>query len=264
MAEETSNDGATWCKTTAWPRGLGMRKELKNGASKRWLTSGEEAVVAHLGAGEKAMKGVEALVTSPLYRWRTERVRRRAPRVGVTRWRWARPAEPWHVPVSPVLGCWWAGLGQVLKGGASQNRYQATLFLGPDRYTQFSIFLNWTKFVNYKTHPSIALKFTKLCNLIEWKTRNNLPSGSKFTFKTKLELEFLEEIYFWILTEFIGGPTCLEKSDKFSKILICLDLPEPEFRLAWLYSKICRFHTSSICLGLKMKKEGFEFEFKIN
>jgi hypothetical protein len=33
--------------------------------------------------------------------------------------------------------------------------------------------------------------------------------------------------------------TSFEKSDKFPKILICLDLPECEFRLAWLYGKNC-------------------------
>jgi hypothetical protein len=32
--------------------------------------------------------------------------------------------------------------------------------------------------------------------------------------------------------------TCLEKSNNFPKILICLDLLDCEFRLAWLYGKI--------------------------
>jgi hypothetical protein len=49
----------------------------------------------------------------------------------------------------------------------------------------------------------------------------------------------------------LGVQTCLEKSEKFSKILICLDLPDCEFGLAWLYGKICSFHTSSLGLGLK-------------
>jgi hypothetical protein len=39
--------------------------------------------------------------------------------------------------------------------------------------------------------------------------------------------------------------TCLEKSDKFTKIHICPDLPDFEFRLAWLYREILCFHTSS-------------------
>jgi hypothetical protein len=56
----------------------------------------------------------------------------------------------------------------------------------------------------------------------------------------------------------------LEKIDNFPKILSCLDLPEYEFRWVWLYGKICSFHTSSIGLGLKIKKEGFEFESKLN
>jgi hypothetical protein len=39
---------------------------------------------------------------------------------------------------------------------------------------------------------------------------------------------------------------CLEKSNKFPKIHICLGLPECEFILAWLYGKICSFHPSPI------------------
>jgi hypothetical protein len=58
--------------------------------------------------------------------------------------------------------------------------------------------------------------------------------------------------------------TCLEKSDKFPKILIWPDLPESEFRLEWLYEKIWSFHTSSIWLGLKVMNRGFEFKFKLN
>jgi hypothetical protein len=40
--------------------------------------------------------------------------------------------------------------------------------------------------------------------------------------------------------------TCLEKSNKFPKIHICLGLQECEFILAWLYGKICNFHPSPI------------------
>jgi hypothetical protein len=53
-------------------------------------------------------------------------------------------------------------------------------------------------------------------------------------------------------TSFEFGPnllevqTFLENFDKFPKILICLDLLEFEFRLAYLYDKICIFYTSSI------------------
>jgi hypothetical protein len=71
-------------------------------------------------------------------------------------------------------------------------------------------------------------------------------------------------------TAFEFGPnllevqTGLEKSDKFRKILIWLELPKCEFSFPWFYGKICIFHTSSLGLGLKIKKEGFEFEFKLN
>jgi hypothetical protein len=43
----------------------------------------------------------------------------------------------------------------------------------------------------------------------------------------------------------LGVQTGLEKSEKFSKILICLDLLDCEFRLPWLYCEILSFHTSS-------------------
>jgi hypothetical protein len=52
-------------------------------------------------------------------------------------------------------------------------------------------------------------------------------------------------------TAFEFGPNLLgfnliwKNSGKFLKILSCLDLPECEFRLTWLYSEISSFHTSS-------------------
>jgi hypothetical protein len=55
--------------------------------------------------------------------------------------------------------------------------------------------------------------------------------------------------------DLFGVQTCLEKSGEFFKNLIYLDLPEYEFRLAWLYSKNCNFHASSIGLGLKIKEK---------
>jgi hypothetical protein len=61
----------------------------------------------------------------------------------------------------------------------------------------------------------------------------------------------------------LGIQTGLEKSDKFPKIPICLNLPEYEFRLAWLHDKIWRFHTRPWWLGLRIKEKGFEFEFKL-
>jgi hypothetical protein len=36
----------------------------------------------------------------------------------------------------------------------------------------------------------------------------------------------------------LGVQSGLEKSDKFSKILICLELPDCVFRSAWLYGEI--------------------------
>jgi hypothetical protein len=57
--------------------------------------------------------------------------------------------------------------------------------------------------------------------------------------------------------------TGLEKSDKFPKIPIYLDLLECEFRLAWVHDKISRFHTLPWWLGLRIKEKGFEFEFKL-
>jgi hypothetical protein len=44
----------------------------------------------------------------------------------------------------------------------------------------------------------------------------------------------------------LGVQTSLEKSGKFPKILTCIELPKCEFRLGYLYGKICSFHTSSI------------------
>jgi hypothetical protein len=120
-------------------------------------------------------------------------------------------------------------------------------------------------FVNYENRLSGAPKFTKLCNLIEWKVGNNISFGSKFKSQTEFKLKFLEGKLFlnlnWIYWRF---KYFWKKSDKFPKIIICPVLLECEFRLAWLYSQICSFHTSSIWLGLKIKKSGFEFEFKLN
>jgi hypothetical protein len=47
----------------------------------------------------------------------------------------------------------------------------------------------------------------------------------------------------------------LEKSDKLPKLLICPDLAECEFRLAWLYGKIQSFHTSSIWTWFEIKEK---------
>jgi hypothetical protein len=60
-----------------------------------------------------------------------------------------------------------------------------------------------------------------------------------------------------------GAKPGLEKSDKFPKILICLDNLEREFRLAWLYGKIWSFIQASFDI-LKIMKRVFQFEFKLS
>jgi hypothetical protein len=54
------------------------------------------------------------------------------------------------------------------------------------------------------------------------------------------------KIAFQFELNLFGIQTCFKKSGKFPKILVCFDLQECEFRLAWLYGKIYSFHTSSI------------------
>jgi hypothetical protein len=55
----------------------------------------------------------------------------------------------------------------------------------------------------------------------------------------------------------LGIQTGLEKSDKFPKFPIYLDLLEYEFTSAWLHDKIWRFHTRPWWLGLRIKEKGF-------
>jgi hypothetical protein len=62
----------------------------------------------------------------------------------------------------------------------------------------------------------------------------------------------------------LGVQTSLEKSDKFPKILICLGLPECEFRLTWLHGEIWSFHTGSIWLGLKVSEKRVWIEIQTN
>jgi hypothetical protein len=54
--EEVTDDSDFWGKTTAWSSGLPRRKESRNGALERQLTSSEWAVAAYLGVGEKLTK----------------------------------------------------------------------------------------------------------------------------------------------------------------------------------------------------------------
>jgi hypothetical protein len=78
------------------------------------------------------------------------------------------------------------------------------------------------------------------------------------------QVQFQNRIWITILgskTDFEFGPNLLgvqshlERFDKFPKIIIFLDIPECEFRLAWLYGKIWSFHTSFIRLGLKINEK---------
>jgi hypothetical protein len=73
-------------------------------------------------------------------------------------------------------------------------------------------------------------------------SKQNLTSNSK----KQTDFEFGQNL--------LGVQTCLKNFDKFSKILICLSLPECEFILVEFYGPIWGFHTSSIGLGLKTKE----------
>jgi hypothetical protein len=53
--------------------------------------------------------------------------------------------------------------------------------------------------------PFCAPKFTKLCNLIESKIRNNFPFGNRFEFEAKFELKFLEPKLLLNLGQFYWG-----------------------------------------------------------
>jgi hypothetical protein len=126
-------------------------------------------------------------------------------------------------------------------------------------------FLNWTKFVNYENPTYTAQKFTKHCNLIEWKIWKNflfwgqvqiqniiwikIP-GSKTTFEFKLNL--------------LEAQACLEKLVNSLKFLLALSLQNVNLDWYSCMEKNCSFHTSFIWLGLKIRKRGFEFEFKLN
>jgi hypothetical protein len=72
----------------------------------------------------------------------------------------------------------WASFG-VLKTGVSPSAGRPHCSpIQPDN-KRFSIFPNSTKFENCEIHLSIALKFTKLCKLVEWKIWNNFQFGRK-------------------------------------------------------------------------------------
>jgi hypothetical protein len=75
--------------------------------------------------------------------------------------------------------------------------------------------------------------------MIEWKIRNNVPFGHKFKFEIECELKFLEPKLLLNLGQIYWVFKLVWKNlINYPKILICLDLPDCEFRLAWLYGKI--------------------------
>jgi hypothetical protein len=61
---------------------------------------------------------------------------------------------------------------------------------------------------------------------------NNFTSGRKFKFETEFEKKSRKQTAFEFGPNFLAVQTYLEKSYKLPKILVCLDLPKCEFRLA--------------------------------
>jgi hypothetical protein len=133
MMEDTTDDGDTWDKTTARSRRLATRKESSNGTAEQWLAGDERAAVAHLGIGEKAIKGVEASAKR-VFIGGGERERGVWwSHISVTGCqRRAGLAEPWRMQVSPVVSRSWVGLGRVLNCDASLKQYRAILFIDLD------------------------------------------------------------------------------------------------------------------------------------
>jgi hypothetical protein len=178
-----------------------------------WLASDEGAVVAHLGVGKKSADRRKLRPGNPfIARGERERGDGCGP---VRQWRLADGSPVWwgcgvcRVPLSQVSDGW-PSVG-VSKPGVSPNG--CGLHCSSVRPTNnwFSILLNWTEFVNYESHLSLALKFTKLFNLIEWEIRNNFPFGNKSKFETIFELTFLEEKLVLNLGQFYWGSNLFGK-----------------------------------------------------
>jgi hypothetical protein len=63
---------------------------------------------------------------------------------------------------------------------------------GPIHNPTIFLFSKLIQICKFYKPPYIAPKFIKLCNLVEWKIRNNFSFGRKFKCKTEIELKFLE------------------------------------------------------------------------
>jgi hypothetical protein len=100
---------------------------------------------------------------------------RSVPHVGVKTPAACQIGSPLRMLGSPVPGHWLVALGRVLKPGMSPNHYGSDYSSVRPANNWFSIFPNWTKFINYENHLSVALKITQFCNMIKWKIGNNFP-----------------------------------------------------------------------------------------
>jgi hypothetical protein len=101
----SADDGETWGKRSARTRRLARRKEMMIGGVTRWLASGEWAVVAYLGLGQRMAKGRKLQSGGGIYSQRREKGERRARKSTKGRRCQAGLAAPLVRLVSPVLGC---------------------------------------------------------------------------------------------------------------------------------------------------------------
>jgi hypothetical protein len=160
------------------------------------------------------------------------------------------------------LGHWPVGLSQVLKAVVSPKWYGPHCSSVQPTKNWFFYFSQLTEFVNYENHLSVASKFTKLCNLIESKIRNNFPFGDKFKFKIEFDLKVMEaKIAFEFGPNLFGVQTGLEKSDKFPKILFALNFQIVNLDWHGCMAKSEVSHKLSLDLVWKKLKIVFEFEF---
>jgi hypothetical protein len=155
-----------------WWRNLGQkdRKEMRislaegidqwqsqSADSRQWVAGGP-----HLSVGKRNGKRGNFSWCLPFYRGRRERSWRRVPHVSVGRRRWARPVSHWRASGSPVP--------------RSLTRGPRSVFLNRARTrTSVGCTIPWSPVNNWF---SIAPKFARLCNLMEWKIRNNFPFGN--------------------------------------------------------------------------------------
>jgi hypothetical protein len=153
----------------------------------------------------------------------------------------AGPDGPWRDcrRLSRVTGTWpLVGVSNVAQ---AQNDMGCTVHRSGPR-THFSNFS--------KTEPSFQImKATLLCSKIyhTWQS-DRMKSEEELSFWKQVQIPNRIGIKtprsktgFEFELNLLGKQTCLEKSGKFPKILICLDLPKCEFRLSWLYGENLQF-----------------------